>query len=102
MGREDLQRVLEKEHSQASRLRADGRVELTGATDEHGVLVELSSFDVERMGGAEVEKYQERRRRQIADKEAKAEEERRYKLFADGFITEAGSRSDASPRYKAM
>jgi len=94
--------MLEKEQSQASRLRADGRVELTGATDEDGVLVELTSFDVERMGGAEVEKYQERRRRQIADKEAKAEEERRYKLFADAFITEGGSRSDARAAYKVM
>jgi len=94
--------MLEKEQSQASRLRADGRVELTGATDEDGVLVELTSFDVERMGGAEVEKYQERRRRQIADKEAKAEEERRYKLFEDAFTKEGGSRSDARAAYKVM
>ena len=102
MSRADVRRMLEKEQSQASRLRADGRVELTGATDENGILVELTSFDVERMGGAEVLKYQERRRRQIAEREAKAEEERRYKLFEDAFTKEGGSRSDARAAYKVM
>ena len=102
MSRADVRRMLEKEQSQASRLRADGRVELTGATDEDGVLVELTSFDVERMGGAEVVKYQERRRKQIAEREAKAEEERRYKQFEDAFTKEGGSRSDARAAYKVM
>jgi hypothetical protein len=102
MSREDLQRVLEKERGEASRLLPDGRVELSGATDEGGILVELTSFDVERMGGAEVLKYQERRRRQIAEREAKAEEERRYKLFEDAFTKEGGSRSDARAAYKVM
>jgi hypothetical protein len=104
MSREEFRRVLERESQQASRLLPGeaGRVELSGATDEGGILVELTSFDVERMGGAEVEKYQERRRRQIADKEAKAEEERRYKLFEDAFTAEGGSRSDAKTAYRAM
>ena len=86
---------------QASRSMPGGRVELTGMMRD-GVLVELTSFDVERMGGAEVLKYQERRRKQIADKEAKAEEERRYKLFEDAFTKEGGSRSDARAAYKVM
>ena len=102
MSRADVQRMLEKESQQASRSMPGGRSQLTGSTDEDGVLVELTSFDVERMGGAEVEKYQERRRRQIADKEAKAEEERRYKLFEDAFTKEGGSRSDAKAAYKVM
>ena len=102
MSRADVQRMLEKESQQASRSMPGGRIELTGATDEDGVLVELTSFDVERMGGAEVEKYQERRCQQIADKEAKAEEERRYKLFEDAFTKEGGSRSDARAAYKVM
>jgi hypothetical protein len=94
--------MLEKESQQASRSMPGGGFELTGATDEDGVLVELTSFDIERMGGAEVVKYQERRRKQIADKEAKAEEERRYKLFEDAFTKEGGSRSDARAAYKVM
>ncbi len=98
MSRADVQRMLEKERGEASRSVPGGRFERTGATDEDGVLVELTSFDVERMGGAKVLKYQERRRKQIADKEAKAEEERRYKLFEDAFTTEGGSRSDARGR----
>jgi hypothetical protein len=102
MSRADVQRMLEKESQQASRSMPGGRSQLTGATDEDGVLVELTSFDVERMGGAEVLKYQERRRRQIAEREAKAEEERRYKLFEDAFTKEGGSRSDARAAYKVM
>jgi hypothetical protein len=101
MSREEFGRVLEKEMRQASRSMPGGRIELTGAVED-GVLVELTSFDVERMGGAEVEKYQERRRKQIADKEAKAEEERRYKLFEDAFTQEGGSKADAEAAYKAM
>jgi hypothetical protein len=102
MSRADVQRMLEKERGEASRIMPGGRIELTGATDEDGVLVELSSFDVERMGGAEVLKYQERRRKQIAEREAKAEEERRYKLFEDAFTKEGGSKADARAAYKAM
>jgi hypothetical protein len=102
MSRADVQRMLEKERGEASRIMPGGRIELTGATDEDGVLVELTSFDVERMGGAEVLKYQERRRKLIADKEAKAEEERRYKLFEDAFTKEGGSRSDAKAAYKVI
>ena len=102
MSRADVQRMLEKERGEASRIMPGGRIELTGATDEDGVLVELTSFDIERMGGAEVLKYQERRRRQIAEREAKAEEERRYKLFEDAFTKEGGSRSDARAAYKVM
>jgi hypothetical protein len=102
MSREEFGRVVERESQQASRSMPGGRVELTGATDGDGALIELSSFDVERMGGAEVLKYQERRRRQIAEREAKAEEERRYKLFEDAFTTEGGSRSDAKAAYKVM
>ena len=102
MSRADVRRMLGKEQSQASRLRADGRVELTGATDENGILVELSAYDIERLPREEIDRYQERRRTQIADKEAKAEEERRYKLFEDAFTKEGGSRSDARAAYKVM
>ena len=102
MSRADVQRMLEKERGEASRIMPGGRIELTGATDEDGVLVELTSFDVERMGGAEVLKYQERRRKQIADKAAKQAEEDRYKLFEDAFTKEGGSRSDARAAYKVM
>jgi hypothetical protein len=102
MSRADVQRMLEKESQQTSRSMPGGRSQLTGSTDEDGVLVELTSFDVERMGGAEVEKYQERRRKQIAEREAKQAEEDRYKQFEDAFTKEGGSRSDAKAAYAAM
>ena len=102
MSRADVQRMLERESQQASRSMPGGRFELTGATDEDGVLVELTSFDVERMGGAEVVKYQERRRKQIAEKAAKQAEEDRYKQFEDAFTREGGKKSDAKAAYKVM
>jgi len=102
MSRADVWRMLEKEQSQASRLRADGRVELTGATDENGVLVELSAYDIERMGREETENYQERRRQQIAQKEAKRAEEGRFEQFEDAFVNEGGSKGDARAAYRAM
>ena len=102
MSRADLKRVLEKEQSQASRLRADGRVELTGALDGDGIPVELSAYDIERLPRQEIERYQERRASQIADKEAKQAEEDRYKLFEDAFTNEGGDRSDARAAFLAM
>jgi hypothetical protein len=102
MSREEFGRVLEKESQQASRSMPGGRSQLTGATDADGVLVELTSFDIERMGGAEVLKYQELRRKQIADKEAKQAEEDRYKQFENAFTAQGGSTSDARAAYKVM
>ena len=101
MSRADVQRMLEKESQQASRSMPGGRVELTGAT-EHGVLVELTSFDVERMGGAEVLKYQERRRKQIADKEAKADAEAAYKAMRNDEAERAALLADDTARQQHL
>jgi hypothetical protein len=102
MSREDLQRVLEKERKEASRLRVDGRVELTGATDADGILVELSAYDIERLSREEIDRYQERRRKQIAQKEATRAEEGRFAQFEEAFVREGGTKTDARSAYKAM
>jgi hypothetical protein len=87
---------------EASRLRADGTIELTGVKDADGILIELSAYDIERMGGVEVEKYQEQRRRQIAARSAEAEELRRFEQFQAAFVKEGGTQADARAAYKAM
>jgi hypothetical protein len=61
-------------HKEASSLRV-GRVELAGATDENGVPLELSAYDLERMGREAVLVYQERLARQQR-KTRRAERER--------------------------
>ena len=89
-------------HREASRLRADGQIELTGAKDADGILIELSAYDIERMGGVEVEKYQEQRRQQLAARSAEAEEQRRFEQFQAAFANAGGSKADARAAYKAM
>jgi hypothetical protein len=89
-------------HKEASRLRADGRIELTGAKDADGILVELSAYDIQRMGRAEVERYQEKRRRQIEAKKAEAEERRRFEEFQATFVKEGGTPAGARAAYTAM
>ena len=87
---------------EASRLRADGRVELTGATDEDGILVDLSLYDIQRMGRQAVEEYQEKRNRQIAEKKAKKADEERFEQYKERFVAEGGNAADARSAYAAM
>jgi hypothetical protein len=93
--------MLEKEQSQASRLRADGRVELTGATDENGILVELSAYDIERLPREEIDRYQERRRKQIETKTAEAAEAAALERFTAAFVAAGGKKSDAPAAFTA-
>ncbi len=55
---------------EASRRLPNGAVELTGAKDADGIPVELTSRDVERMGGEAVAEYKDRREKLIADRKA--------------------------------
>jgi len=87
---------------EASRLRADGRVELTGHTDEDGILVEPTAYDAERMGREAYLAYQEKRRQQMADKKVKAAEEERFAQFEATYTAHGGTKADARAAYRAM
>jgi hypothetical protein len=60
---------------EASRRLPNGTIELTGAKDTGGIPVELTSRDVERMGGEAVAEYKDRREKLSAERKAKAEED---------------------------
>ena len=60
---------------EASRRLSNGAFELTGAKNAYGIPVELTSRDVERMGGETVAQYKDRREKFIADRKAKAEDD---------------------------
>jgi len=49
-------------------------VELTGARDADGIPVELTSRDVERMGGEAVAEYEDRRAKLIAERKVENED----------------------------
>ena len=57
---------------EATRKLPNGAVELTGAKDADGIPVELTSRDVERMGGEAAAEYEDRREKSIAERKAKA------------------------------
>jgi hypothetical protein len=61
---------------EASRTLSNGAVELTGAKDADGIPVELTSRDVEWMGGEAATEYDEdRHEKLIAERKAKAEDD---------------------------
>ena len=60
---------------EATRKLPNGAVELTGAKDADGIPVELTSRDVERMGGEAAAEYEDRREKSIAERKAKAEDD---------------------------
>ena len=59
---------------EASRRLPNGAVELTGAKDADGIPVELTSRDVERMGGEAVAEYEDRRAKLIAERKVENED----------------------------
>ena len=60
---------------EASRRLPNGAIELTRAKDADGIPVELTSRDVERMGGEAAAEYEDRREKSIAERKAKAEDD---------------------------
>jgi hypothetical protein len=58
----------------ASRRLPNGAVELTGAKDADGIPVELTSRDVERMGGEAVAEYKDHRAKLIAERKVEDED----------------------------
>jgi hypothetical protein len=59
---------------EASRRLPNGAIELTGAKDADGIPVELTSRDVERMGGEAVAEYEDRRAKLIAERKVENED----------------------------
>jgi len=59
---------------EASRRLPNGAIELTGAKDADGIPVELTSRDVERMGGEAVAEYENRRAKLIAERKVENED----------------------------
>jgi hypothetical protein len=76
----------------------------TGAKDERGVLLDLSSRDVEALGkaGGDPAAYLAERRRQIAELQEKRREEDDQRRFEEAFVNAGGSKSDAGAAYKAL
>ena len=59
---------------EASRRLPNGAIELTGAKDADGIPVELTSRDVERLGGEAVAEYENRRAKLIAERKVENED----------------------------
>jgi hypothetical protein len=76
----------------------------TGAKDERGVLLDLSSRDVEALGkaGGDPAAYLAERRRQIAERIEKRREEDDRERFEEAFVQAGGMKSDAAAAYKAL
>jgi len=86
---------------QATRKRADRRVELTGARDKYGVLVALDTPDYERLSGEQVREYEARRAAAQADARKQANEVADLEVFAVNFVRAGGARSDAPAAFRA-
>jgi hypothetical protein len=80
---------------------AEPVVEFTNARDEDGILVELSSHDVVRLGAEGVAEYRRRRDAEIAQAKAQREEEEAFSRFEEAFVAAGGNKADASEAYKA-
>jgi hypothetical protein len=74
---------------------------LTGATDEHGILIDLTNHDIERLTRDEVLDFQERRRQQIDDRAAQAREDDDFARYQERFVEAGGDVSDARAAWLA-
>lgn len=76
----------------------------TGVTDERGVLLDLTSRDVEELSkaGGDPAAYLQERRRQIAAAEEKRREADDFERYRQAFVEAGGNASDAKASYEAM
>jgi len=75
---------------------------MTGATDENGVLVELSGFDIERLPRAEIDAYNERRAGRIASRRDAAREADDFGRYEEAFVSAGGDPKDARAAFEAQ
>ncbi len=92
---------MKERNKEATRPGVGGRVEMTGATDADGILVELSGFDIERLTRPEIDAYRERRQAQIDGREAQRIEADAERQFTEAFVSNGGRERDAAAAYKA-
>ncbi len=85
---------------EATRRGAGGRVEWTNATDESGILVPLSSYDIERLDRESIDAYKEKREQQIAGQEEKAREQDAKRRFTEAFVAAGGTKADAESAWR--
>jgi hypothetical protein len=76
----------------------------TGAKDERGVLLDLSSRDVEALGkaGGDPAAYLAERRRQIAELIEKRRADDDRERYVEAFVNAGGNKSDAEAAYRAL
>jgi len=74
----------------------------TGARDEHGVPVELSAYDIERMDRPAIDAYQEDRRQKIAAAEQQAFDADDLERYTEAFVSAGGKERDAKAAFEAQ
>jgi hypothetical protein len=77
-------------------------VEYTNLRDERGILIELTSHDIERLGAEGVREYRQHRDQEIAAARAQREEKERFETYKQRYIAAGGSASGAAEAYKAF
>ncbi len=92
---------MKNRHKEATRPGRSGGFVWTGAVDEHGIPVELSAYDIERMDRPAIDHYRADREASISAKEAQrieADDERR---FAGEYVRNGGRERDAAAAFRA-
>jgi hypothetical protein len=92
-------------NQQATRMRKglNGEtLEFTNARDESGILVELTSYDIERLGATGVREYRERRSQEVAAAKAQREEAERLETYKQRYVAAGGNPDTAEDAYKAF
>jgi len=92
-------------NQQATRIRKslNGEVvEYTNARDEAGILVELTAYDVERLGASGVAEYRQRRDQEVAAAKAQKAEAERFEAYKQRYIAAGGSPDGAEEAFKAF
>lgn len=81
---------------------AAGHIATPMETDERGVLKELSSHQIEKMGRDQVLDYQKRRNEQIEAKRAEHLEQADFERYQEAFVEAGGREKDAKGAWEAQ
>jgi len=92
---------MKNRHKEATRPDRSGGFVWTGAVDEHGIPVELSAYDIERMDRPAIDHYRADREASISAKEAQRIEADDERQFTERFVEAGGRERDAAAAYTA-
>jgi hypothetical protein len=92
---------MKNRHKEATRPDRSGGFVWTGAVDAHGIPVELSAYDIERMDRPAIDQYRADREAEIDAKEAQRIEAYDERQFTERFVEAGGRERDAAAAYKA-